>query len=275
MARAGGARLGARRARGGHDRLRHGARRARRGSGPTASTRTYYDGGRLAFFAKGRVKGSLLTVALDSDGGTTPANEALGGAIDPDRYYTVYGDATEQRFDAATRDHVYLKLERRTFMAMAGDFETGLTVTELGRYNRSLTGFKSERHGERVSYSAFAAAADEAFVKDELRGDGTSGPYQLSRQRLTAGSDKLTLEVRDRFRPDPIVSTRALVRHFDYDIDYLAGTLFFKEPVPSRDFDFNPVYVVADYESRDASAAACSAAAARPCSSAAIAPRSA
>jgi len=212
----------------------------------------YYDGGRLAFFAKGRVKGSLLTVALDSDGSTTPADETLGGTLDPDRYYTVYGDATEQRFDAATRDHVFLKLERETFMAMAGDFETGLTVTELGRYNRSLTGVKSERHGERVSYSAFAAQSDESFVKDELRGDGTSGPYKLSRARLTAGSDKLTLEVRDRFRPDQIVSTRTLLRHFDYDIDYLAGTLFFKEPVPSRDFDFNPVYIVADYESRDA-----------------------
>ncbi len=232
----------------GYDRVR-GALEAAELDGVDAD---FYDGGRLAFFAKGKVKGSLLTVALNSDGGATPANETLGGTIDPDRYYTVYGDATEQRFDAATRDHVYLKLERRTFMAMAGDFETGLTITELGRYNRSLTGFKSERHGERVSYSAFAAQSDEAFVKDELRGDGTSGPYRLSRQRLTAGSDKLTLEVRDRFRPDLILSTRTLVRHFDYDIDYLAGSLFFKEPVPSRDFDFNPVYVIADYESRDA-----------------------
>ncbi len=211
----------------------------------------YYDRGRLAFFAKGRIKGSLLTLAFDTAGRKTLRTDAIGGIIDPDRYYTLYGDNTEQRFDAPSRARLYVKVEQDAFMAMFGDYETGLTVTELGRYNRSFTGFKSERHGERVAYTAFAADSDQAFVKDELQGDGTSGPYRLSRSAIVAGSDQVVLEVRDRFEPDRVLETRALGRHFDYDIDYSSGTLYFKSPVASRDFAFNPQHIVVDYETRD------------------------
>jgi flagellar motor protein MotB len=213
----------------------------------------YYDQGRLAFFAKGRIRGSaLLTVAFDTEGDRDEASGALGGVIDPDRYYTLYGDGTEQRFDAPSRERLYLKIEREAFVALFGDYDTGLTVTELGRYSRTFNGLKSEYHGERFSYSAFASQTDQAFVKDELRGDGTSGPYRLSRQPILANSDKIAIEVRDRFRPERTLVSRTLDRHFDYDIDYTLGTLYFKEPVASRDFGFNPVYIVADYESRDA-----------------------
>jgi hypothetical protein len=208
----------------------------------------YYDDGRLAFYAKGRVKGALLTAAFDSDGARRDRFSPLGGEIDPGRYYTVYGDNTEQRFDAASRERLYVKLERGTFLAMFGDFETGLTVTELSRYSRSMTGFHSEQHGGRFGYSAFAAHTDQAFVRDELRGDGTSGPYRLSRADVLAGSDRLVIESRDRFRPERVVATRSLRRHFDYDIDYTDGSINFREPIASRDFDFNPTYIMVDYE---------------------------
>ena len=211
----------------------------------------YYNDGRLAFYAKGRVKGSVLTLAFDTDGEREGELDAFGGAIDPDRYYTLYGDNTEQRFDAPSRERLYLKIERDAFVALVGDYETGLTITDLARYSRSLTGFKSEHHGEHVSYSAFAASTDQSFIKDELRGNGTSGPYRLSRQLILPGSDKLRVEARDRFKPDRIVATRSLQRHFDYDIDYRNGSIYFREPIATRDFDFNPVYIVVDYESAD------------------------
>jgi uncharacterized repeat protein (TIGR01451 family) len=211
----------------------------------------YYDDGRLAFFAKGRIRGALLTAAFDTEGGHDDDLNPFGGVVDPDRYYTLYGDNTEQRFDAASRERLYLKIEKDAFVAMFGDFETGMTITELSRYSRSLTGFKTEQIGERVSYSAFAAETNQSFIKDELRADGTSGPYQLTRRPILAGSDKLRIEVRDRFRPDRIVSSRALERHYDYDIDYVAGTIYFREPIASRDVDFDPVYIVVDYESSD------------------------
>jgi len=209
----------------------------------------YADEGRLAFFAKGAIKGEfLLTAAYDSARERSEAKEKLLGVVEPNRFYTLYGDATEQRFEAATARKLFVKLERRQFAAMFGDFETGLTVTELSRYSRTLTGLKSDYAGEHFGYSAFAAQSDQGFVKDEIPGDGTSGLYRLSRRPLIVNSDKVRLEIRDRLRSEVIVESRPLSRFLDYSIDYLNGTIFFKQPVPSRDQNFNPVLIVAEYE---------------------------
>ena len=41
--------------------------------------------------------------------------------------------------------------------------------------------------------------------------------------------------MRDRFRSEVVVESRPLALFVHYIIDYLNGTLFFKQPVPSRD----------------------------------------
>src|SRR6185503_7151664 len=153
-----------------------------------------------------------------------------------------------QRYDAATQHHLYVKLERPQFYALFGDFDTGLTQTELARYSRSLSGFKSEYGGEKFSYKAFAANTSQRFVRDEIQGDGTSGLYRLSGQHIVINSEKIAIETRDRFHSQEVVETHSLLRHIDYDIDYTNGTLFFREPIFSRDTDLNPVFIVADYE---------------------------
>jgi uncharacterized repeat protein (TIGR01451 family) len=212
------------------------------------------DHGRVAFFAKGRVKGEfLLTMAYDSDRDREAAQDRLHGIIEPDRYYTIYGDGSEQRFEAASQRKLYVKLERNQFVALFGDYDTGLNVTELTRYSRSMNGLRTEYGNERVGVVAFAARTDQTYVKDELPGDGTSGLYHLSRQPLVVGSDKLRIEVRDRFHSERVLETRTLARFLDYEIDYELGTLFFKEPVASRDNEFNPVIIVAEYETRTTS----------------------
>jgi uncharacterized repeat protein (TIGR01451 family) len=209
----------------------------------------YADEERVAFFAKGAIKGEfLLTAAYDSAREHGVAKERLLGVIEPDRFYTLYGDATDQRFEAATARKLFVKLERRQFAAMFGDFETGLTITELSRYSRTLTGLKTDYAGEHFGYSAFAAQSDQGFVKDEIQGDGTSGLYRLSRRPLIVNSDKIRLEIRDRLRSEVVLESRPLARYLDYSIDYLNGTLFFKQPVPSRDQNFNPILIVAEYE---------------------------
>ena len=209
------------------------------------------DQGRVAFFAKGRIKGEyLLTIAYDSERDTEAARDRLHGTIEPDRYYTLYGDGSEQRFEAASQRKIYVKLERNQFVALFGDYDTGLNVTELTRYSRSMNGLRTEYGNERVGVVAFAARTDQTYVKDELQGDGTAGLYHLSRQALVIGSDKLRIEVRDRFRSERVLQARPLARFLDYEIDYQEGTLYFKEPVPSRDSEFNPVFVIAEYETR-------------------------
>ena len=210
---------------------------------------TYTDG-KVSFFAKGSIKGEwLLTLAYDTDKDEEERN-SLFQEIDPDTYFPVYGDKTVQGYDAASREKLYVKLERRQFYALFGDYKTGLTVTELARYDRSLTGFKSELRSKHFNLNVFASETDQNFIKDEIRGDGTSGLYRLRYPDLVFNSDKVRIETRDRFRPQIVLSSQSMTRNIDYNIDYDAGTLYFKQPVPSKDANLNLVYIVVDYETR-------------------------
>lgn len=211
----------------------------------------FYDGGRLAFYAKGKVLGKyLLTVAFDS-GKERQADERLQQLINPDDYYTLYGDNTEQQFDAASREKLYLRLDADRFYALFGDFNTELTVTELSRYSRSFTGARAVYESDKASLNAFAAETTESYQRDEIRGNGTSGLYQLSRSNIVVNSEKISIQVRDRFHSERILSERQLSRFIDYNLDFQDGSLFFKEPIASHAEGFNPVYIVAEYESRN------------------------
>jgi hypothetical protein len=213
-----------------------------------------YSDGRVAFYAKGRIQGKwLLTIAYDSEKKWRKNEQGLYQLIDPNQYYTLYGDAASRMPDAPSSRPLYIKLERDQFYALFGDYATGLTVTELSRYSRNFNGLKSELKSDTLDVTVFASDTDQAFMKDEIRGDGTSGLYRLSRKNIVMNSETVTIEVRDRYRSEVILSTQRLSRWLDYTIDYESGTLFFKSPVPSRDADFNPVFIVADYESFDGS----------------------
>ncbi|KRB86486.1 hypothetical protein ASE00_07245 [Sphingomonas sp. Root710] len=204
--------------------------------------------GQLAFYAKGRIKGSwLLTMAYDSNH-KQDKDRGLLSAIDPDRYYTVYGDGTTQGYDAATRGKLYLRLERRQFYALYGDYQTNLTQTQLTRFSRTLNGVKGEFRGRVVSFTGFAANSAESYARDEIQGSGLTGPYRLRGRAILPNSEQVRIETRDRLRSELIVETRNLTRHIDYDIDTDRGTLVFKSPVLSRDADGNPVFIVVDYE---------------------------
>ncbi|HSD70490.1 MAG TPA: OmpA family protein, partial [Woeseiaceae bacterium] len=215
----------------------------------------FYEDGRLAFFAKGRIKGEfLMTIAYDSARDTDQTGDEFLTNVNPNEYYTLYGDNTEQRFEAPSQRKLYLKLERRQFVALFGDFDTGLSTTELTRYERRFNGIRSEYQGEHVSYNVFATETDQSFTRDEVQGDGTSGLYRLSRAPIIGNSETVRIEVRDRFDPARVLSSQAMNRYLDYNIDYLDGTIFFKQPVPSRDAEFNLVYIVAEYESETTAA---------------------
>ncbi|HEY6814162.1 MAG TPA: hypothetical protein VI168_01360 [Croceibacterium sp.] len=203
--------------------------------------------GRVALYAKGRVLGKwLMTLAYDSD--KEEAETRFAGVIDPNSYYTVYADRSERRYDAASLRRLYLKLERPQFYALFGDFETGIDEPELARYVRAFNGVKAEYRGDRLAAIAFAADTPTRHRRDELQGNGLSGPYALGARDILANSERITLEVRDRLRADLVVERRVLTRYIDYEIDYLTGILRFREPILSRDSQLNPQFIVADYE---------------------------
>ena len=203
--------------------------------------------GRIALYAKGRVTGKwLMTMAYDSD--KKEDETRFAGVIDPRRYYTIYADRTEQRYDAASVRRLYLKLERPQFYALFGDYQTGIDEPELARYQRSFNGVKAEYRNDEIQATAFGSDTPYRYRREEIQGNGLSGPYALAARDILANSERITLETRDRLRSDRIIDRKSLIRHIDYDIDYLAGTLRFREPILSRSSGLDPQFIIAEYE---------------------------
>ncbi|WP_108791222.1 DUF11 domain-containing protein [Erythrobacter sp. Alg231-14] len=202
---------------------------------------------RVALYAKGRVLGRyLLTLAYDS--AQQREDQRVLGTIDPQAYYTVFADGSSRRFDAASRENLYVRIETATFYALYGDFETAFDQTRLARYNRTATGVRGEARFGQVKASGFAAEISSRLQRDEIQGQGISGPYQLGNRNILANSEQVTIEVRDRFRSEQIVSTRTLTRFLDYNVDLLSGTITFAQPVLSRDDNLNPQFIIVEYE---------------------------
>jgi hypothetical protein len=202
---------------------------------------------RIALYAKGRVLGQwLLTLSYDSDRDNDETR--FGGVIDPRAYYTIYADRADRGFDAASVRNLYVRLERPQFYALFGDFETGINEPQLARYQRSMNGGRAEYRGDNFAATAYVADTPYRYRRDELQGVGLTGPYQLGARDILANSERVKIEVRDRLRSDRIIESRVLTRHIDYDIDYFAGTLRFREPILSRDSGLNPQFIITDYE---------------------------
>ena len=144
-----------------------------------------------------------------------------------------------------------MRLDQPRSTLTLGDFTTGLAGGDLLHYDRALTGGSGRVELKGFSMQSFGATTPQTQVRDDLPGAGVSGPYRLSRRPLVANSERVVLETRDRFHPERLISSRSMSRFSDYDIDYEGGSIFFKQPVPFQDDDFNSVIVVATYETLD------------------------
>jgi len=205
--------------------------------------------GRVAGFAKGVVKGGwLVTIAGDSARGRERADGDLFPDVNPDERFALFGDRSTQEYEAQSRYPVYLKAEKEAFRGVFGDFDTGLSEAKLSRYSRRLSGLAVDYQGTDFEFQGFAADTNQAFVRDELAADGTSGRFQLSAAPLVRNSETITIETRDRFRPDVILATTALARYADYEIDFETGEIILRLPVPAADAAFNPNVILVDYE---------------------------
>ena len=158
------------------------------------------------------VKGDwLLTVAIDTAKRRGQEDRELYEAIDPNAYYTLYGDRSVQAHDAESRYPVYMKLEKNTAQILFGDFNTDLNDSELARYSRNLSGLKASQDGETFSATVFAAETNQGFVKDEIRADGTSGPYQLSQRDIVRNQPvSRSKSYWKPERPPPFTATRSM-----------------------------------------------------------------
>lgn len=208
-----------------------------------------------AMFLKGRVRESLLlTVGWDSD---RPRDMRQFRDLQPDRGFPLLGDASARGWEAQSTGQLYVRLEQREASVLYGDFVTGgAGARTLGNYSRSLTGSAARWANETVSFSAFTSRDRSTRAVDELRGEGTSGPYQLTRLPMLENSERVEIVVRDRAQPAIVRSATVKQRFTDYEIEPLTGRVLMRAPVPSLDADLNPVYVRVTYEVAGGAAAA-------------------
>jgi hypothetical protein len=203
--------------------------------------------GRVAFFAKGTVKGEyLLTAALDSDKLT---KEQLFRDIDPNAFYPIYGDASVKQFDAQSKSRLFVRVDHNKSYALFGDYTTATeTGNSLASYNRSLTGAKWHFETASVKVNAYAAKDTLRSYIDEQAGAGISGPYAVGKPNAVANSEQITIVVRDRLLPAVVLKSTPMTRFVDYDFEPFSGRILFRQPIPRADENLNPVSIRVSYE---------------------------
>lgn len=205
--------------------------------------------GRAALFLKGKVRGdALLTLGYDSDKDT---QTRLFRDIQPDQFYPVYGDESVKGFDAQSTSRLYVRIDKNRSYALYGDFQTqasNATPRSLGAYNRSLTGLRQHYENDRINANVFASRDNTRQIVDELRANGTSGPYVLSQGSGVINSERVEILTRDRNQNALILKTAPLTRFTDYEIEAFTGRLLLRAPVPSVDEALNPLSIRISYE---------------------------
>jgi hypothetical protein len=214
------------------------------------SDHTFDDGlmkeGRVAIFGRGNITPDYhLTLSFDSD---RHDRSRLFKEVDPDFLYSIYGDNSMLYYDVQSSRNLFVKLERDRSYLFIGDFNTGLTEQEFSLYSRSFSGAKINLENDDVRATAFGTLTNRQVVQREIRGEGLSGFYPLGFTNIVPGSDKIRIETRDRFRSEIVLERTERQRYLEYEIDYLSGTVYFKQPIPAIDPLGNPVYIVATFE---------------------------
>ncbi|MBT3228511.1 MAG: hypothetical protein HOF96_02680 [Candidatus Marinimicrobia bacterium] len=203
-------------------------------------------GGRTAFYAKGSIKPGLrLTASLDTDRGYL---DQLFVDVDPQEQYPLFGDASTITFDAQSRSKLFAKLEQNESFLLLGDFNTNMTDNEFTAYNRTFNGLLGSYLYKNHEIQVFGTATDRSMEQEEIRGEGISGFYYLNNGSVTRFSEKIRIVTKDRYHPETVLETKNLTRFFDYEINYVDGTLMFKQPIASLDGAGNPIFIVVSYE---------------------------
>ncbi|HUS64446.1 MAG TPA: SdrD B-like domain-containing protein, partial [Kofleriaceae bacterium] len=233
-----------------------------------------YAQGRVKLYAKGRIKGRwLLEGGLDLDSAQLDSWRDLFRGdpqrvfrnIDPDRFYTVYGDASQTTAPAQSRARLFVRIQLDRSELVFGNVQTGLTGVELGRYSRAVTGgrFSFVRASAddpdgppSTQVILFGAWLMTSRAHDELRGSGGS-LYYLSHKNVVEGSEQVRVELRDRVSDRPMTNAQQRAT-IDYEVDYLAGRVMLREPlssvaanptlVRSGNLDGDKAFLVVDYE---------------------------
>ena len=205
--------------------------------------------GRGAVFGKGSIRDYVVTFRYDTKKPDDVLLQQNVPSTEEGQFYPVYGDDSEQYFEAKSRRHLFLRVEKGLSYGLFGDYRTDFgREFDYNRYNRTFNGllFNIEEK-ENYKVRTFVSKNDQDIVKEEFRGRGNSGPFFI-RGEVKPFSEKVWIEIRDRYNPEIILSRRELNRFTDYEINYTEGFIILKEPLPEFDDSLNPEYLVVRYE---------------------------
>jgi hypothetical protein len=96
--------------------------------------------------------------------------------------------------------------------------------------------------------NAYASRDTLRHLVDEVRANGTSGPFAVSAASAVEGSERVELIVRDRNNLASVLSVTLLQRLNDYNFEPFSGRVLLNRPVPSLDADGNPMSLRISYE---------------------------
>lgn len=204
-----------------------------------------------AITAQGRLSDeTALTLSYDTRK-LDQGRDVFGLNFDPleEGQQPILGDASQQRSLSSSRYQFSARVERGLDWFMFGDVQTsgfsdGLS---LARYGRSLPGAAARVTTGKVVWNAFGASTTQALRQLQLRGEGSSGPYELGAGVLP-GTEEVRVEVRALENPTRILSEKRLTRFAEYQIDYQRGIVLLKQPIPAADPFGNPMFLVVTYE---------------------------
>lgn len=147
------------------------------------------------------------------------------------------------------------QMSRDASYLIAGDQSTIFQDTYFTRYSDPFRGLTLHLESDTLGATAFGALTRGTLKKEDIAPNGTSGPYLLEDFPVVHGSEKVTLEVRNRNDPDNVLDTIVQERDEDYTIDYQEGEIRFTHPVDPETFQGNPVVIVVIYRSEKESSA--------------------
>ncbi|KAF0134851.1 MAG: hypothetical protein FD145_419 [Candidatus Saganbacteria bacterium] len=119
---------------------------------------------------------------------------------------------------ASREEKISILLKRASTEAYFGDFTADLADTEFSRLNKVLSGVKLSGDYEKFSFKAIASTPQGQSKAVKMYGNGTQGPYTLG-YKTVVNSERVYVDGALQKRGE------------DYEIDYIAGTVTFKNKI--------------------------------------------
>ena len=221
-----------------------------------------YKTGRLAFYLKGKVKGSyILTAALDTGEGNLSTlfhgldekdARSVLGRLDPDQYYPVYGDESTQTDDTPSDGKLYFRLESGDSYVLWGNYRAEIAPSTFLSTTKTLYGGAARYRSNQVTplgerradVSFYAAQPGRLTQREELRATGGSS-FILKRRDITIRSATVMVEFRD-IVTGMVRRRLTMSEGEDYELDEGQGILTLRRPLASSSASSGPVRFAAN-----------------------------